>query len=527
MANRLTMAKVSAILLLRRRGWSLRRIARELDVHRDTVARYVHEDEGQAKPAKVTLGAKGEPDPKPAKVTLGNPIGRSQCEPFRQQVKDMLDLGLSAQRIWQDLVADFGFEGSYSAVKRFARHLGKLSTLPFRRMECEPGEEAQVDFGTGAPVVGPDGKRRRSHVFRIVLSHSRKGYSEAVFRQTTDDFLRALEDAFWAFGGVPKTLVVDNLRAAVKKADWFDPELNPKVDAFCRHYGTVMLPARPYTPRHKGKVERGIGYVKGNALKGRTFGSLAEENVHLAHWERQVADHRIHGTTRQQVGAVFDAAEKSALLSLPLERFPHFHEAQRKVHRDGHIEVDKAYYSVPPEYLGHTLWVRWDSRLVRVFNSRFDQLAVHARREKGRFSTDPVHISSKKISAVEQGATSLLKSAARIGPRTAHWAEAMLDARGIQGVRVLQGLLALARKHPCDALETACESALSHGTYRLQTLRRFLKTPTTQYQLIEEHRIIRPLSQYGLIVHAAFKEDPEPVHPLVPRTDAMKEGKLR
>jgi hypothetical protein len=263
--------------------------------------------------------------------------------------------------------------------------------------------------------------------------------------------------------------------------------------------------------------------VKSNALKGRTFGSLAEENTHLAHWERQVADHRIHGTTRQQVGAVFEAVEKPALLALPPERFPHFHEAQRKVHRDGHIEVGKAYYSVPPEYLGHTLWVRWDSRLVRVFNDRFEQLAVHARREKGRFSTDPVHISSKKISAIEQGATSLLKRAARIGPRTAHWAEAMLDARGIQGVRVLQGLLALARKHPCDAIERACQSALSHGAFRLQSLRRLLKNPTTQEQFLEDHRIIRPLSQYGAIVQAAFKEDPEPADPLVPRTDAMKE----
>ena len=100
--------------------------------------------------------------------------------------------------------------------------------LPFRRLECGPGDEAQVDFGTGAPVVGPDGKRRKTHVFRIVLSHSHKGYSEAVYHQTTDDFLRCLESAFRHFGGAPRSLVLDNLRA-VKKADWFEPGLNPKV----------------------------------------------------------------------------------------------------------------------------------------------------------------------------------------------------------------------------------------------------------------------------------------------------------
>ncbi len=123
------------------------------------------------------------------------------------------------------------------------------------------------------PSSVPDGKRKSTWVFRIVLSHSRKGYAEAVHRQTTDDFLRCLENAFAHFGGVPRTLVIDNLRAAVRRADWFDPELCPKVRSFAEHYGIAILPTKPYTPRHKGKIERGIGYVKGNALKGRTFTS--------------------------------------------------------------------------------------------------------------------------------------------------------------------------------------------------------------------------------------------------------------
>ena len=109
-----------------------------------------------------------------------------------------------------------------------------------------------------------------------MLSHSRKAYSEVVFRQTTENLIRCLENAFWHFGGVPKTLIPDNLKAAVLKADWYDPDLNPKVGAFARHYSTVILPTKPYTPRHKGKVESGIKYIKQNALKGRSFASLAE-----------------------------------------------------------------------------------------------------------------------------------------------------------------------------------------------------------------------------------------------------------
>jgi len=512
MANRIKVATENAVIVLHKRGWSFRRISRELGVHRDTVSRYV--TLARSKPAKVTAGTEGLSDSKPAKVTpgslavaeAGNTVGRSRCEPFAGLIKQMRDAGLSAQRIWQDLAAEHGFVGSYSSVKRFVRRLGKNSPLPFRRMECGPGAEGQVDFGRGAPIE-IDGKRRYPHAFRIVLSHSRKAYSEVVWRQTTENFIRVLENAFHKLGGVPRTLVIDNLRAAVNKADWYDPELNPKIEAFCRHYGTVILPAKPYMPRHKGKVEAGIKYLRNNALKGRVFGSLAEENQHLEAWERHVADHRIHGTTRKQVGRLFDEAERSALLPLPPARFPFFHEGERCVHRDAHVEVDRAYYSVPPEYLGRKVWVRWDSRIVRVFNRRFEQIAVHVKHEKGRFSTDPKHIVSQKISGVERGAAWLLKRIAGIGPHTAQWGQAMLEARGIPGVRVLQGLLNLAGKHPAHELESACKAAISHGAFRLRQLRALINVSAKQETFLESHPLIRPMSHYAGFADITFGPD--------------------
>src|SRR5258708_3587819 len=155
------------------------------------------------------------------------------------------------QRGWSQRrsARDLGFRSSYSSVRRFVRGLAATQELPFRRLECGPGEEAQVDFGSGAPILLPDGKRRRPHVFRIVLSHSRKGYSEAVARQTTDNFIRCLENAFWHFGCVPHRLALHNLRAAVTKADWVDPDLNPKVCSVAPHYGVALLPTPPHTPR--------------------------------------------------------------------------------------------------------------------------------------------------------------------------------------------------------------------------------------------------------------------------------------
>ena len=232
-------------------------------------------------------------------------------------------------------------------------------------------------------MVDSQGHRRRPYVFRIVLSHSRKAYSEVVWRQSTDSFLQCLENAWWYFGGVPGRLVLDNLKAAVQHADWYDPDINPKVRAFAQHYGLALWPTRPYMPRHKGKIERGIDYVQDNALKGRSFSSLVLQNQFLADWEQNVADTRLHGTTRQQVGKVFAEVERLALGPLPLERFANFHEGRRRVHRDGHVEVDRAFYSVPPEYLGREVWARWDGRLVRILNERLELITSHVQQQPG------------------------------------------------------------------------------------------------------------------------------------------------
>jgi transposase len=553
MANRLKMTKVQAVVALFEQGWSRRRIAEELKIDRETVARYlerwqeakpaiVHtgsQAENDAKPAIVHTGAEANREAKPADVPTrsspasdpllaglpvpgllepaGSATGRagrlSECAPFRDLILAKLDQGLSGQRIWQDLMAEHGFTHSYYSVLRFVQKLVPASELPFRRLECLPGAEAQVDFGAGATLKTAEGKRQRTHVFRIVLSHSRKAYSEAVTRQTTDAFITCLENAFAHFGGVPKTLVIDNLKAAVTKADWFDPELNPKIIAFCQHYGTVILPTKPYTPRHKGKVERGVDYVQENALKGRTFTTLEEENHFLLAWESGVADTRIHGTTRKQVGQLFVNVEKPALLPLPQERFANFREAQRIVHRDGHVEVDKAYYSVPPEYLGHKVWARWDQRLVRVFNQCFELLATHVKHLPGSFSTLDVHIHSAKISAVERGTRSLLQRAAQLGPHSETWAKAMLQERGITGVRPLLGFLGLAKRHPVPVLEDACEVAHRHGAYRLKSVRRLAENYAERHAaaaaaaaLLEEHPLIRPLSAYGDLAHVHWDQ---------------------
>jgi transposase len=508
MANVLKMATVNSIATLLEAGYSDRRIAEVLVVDRGTVAKYRRQLQNppNAPPGSADLSGVEEAESTPA---LSGPA--SCCEPYRAIILEKLEQGLTARRIHQDLVDEHGFTARYHSVRRYVARLTKKAPQLVRRLEVEPGEEAQIDFGTAARVKTPDGKRRRPWVLRVVLSHSRKGYSEAVYRQSTESFIAVLENAFRHFGGVARTLVIDNLKAAVKKGDWYDPEIHPKLQSFAQHYGTVFLPTRPYKPEHKGKVESGVKYVKNNALAGRVFSSLEEQNAHLERWERRIADTRIHGTTKRQVQRQFEEVERPALVPLPLEPFPFFHEGRRSVNRDGHIEVEKAYYSMPPEYVGRRVWARWDARLVRIFNDCWDQIVVHARHEPGRFRTDPNHIPKKRVSAVERGADALLSEVAVIGTDVRQWSQAMVQARGVEGVRVLLGLKALAKKHDAQALDRACGKALSYGAYRLKTIRELLQrddgTTQQQFEFLEEHPVIRPLSEYSLDSLTDFRKD--------------------
>lgn len=514
--NQLKVSIQQSIIALADRSWSQRRIARELQLDRETVAKYLRpvakpatnpaigsDPVASSKPASNPAhGSESDPPPKPASnPAIGSRCGpASLCAPLAPVIEAAVLSGLSVQRIYQDLVRDHGFLGAYGSVKRYVRRLVQVHALPFRRMECEPGAEMQVDFGQGAWIAEEGRRRRRPHLFRVVLSHSRKAYSEVVWRQDTETFIRCLENAFRAFLGVPATLVVDNLKAAVLQPDWFDPELNPKLRVFCEHYGTVVLPTKPAMPRHKGKIEAGVKYAQANALKGRTFGSLAQQNAFLDDWERTVADTRLHGTIRQQVGTYFLQAEQAALRPLPAALFPCFEEAPRTVHRDGHVAFQRAYYSVPPEHLGREVWIRAEARLVRIFNQRFEPIAVHARAEPGRFATADAHIHAHKRVIIERGADYLVERCRVVGANTGAWASGLTAHRGPEGMRTMQGLLALAREHPADELERACGRAVHLGLWRLRDVRRLLQDgeQVVQVDFLQVHPLIRDLSHYQL-----------------------------
>jgi len=214
--------------------------------------------------------------------------------------------------------------------------------------------------------------------------------------------------------------------------------------------------------------------------------------------------------SRERLLKVFEEVERKTLGNLPLEYFPCFQEGQRKVSRDGHVAVNKSYYSVPPEHPGRTVWVRWDARVVRVFNDNRQQICVHATMAPGQFSTLSEHIASEKIHPIERGTDWLLKKAENIGKNTLNWSQGLVAHRGIEAIRVLYGLLALSNKHSSSAIERACEIAHANGCYKLQPLRKLIEhteAKQQQFDFLDQHPLIRNLSEYGDVLRVDFQKE--------------------
>jgi len=528
MSNILEVPQQQAIQTLIAKGWSIRRIAHTLGLNRRTVKRYAA-GAGPKCTTEVTTGSgtpavpkctteviTGSVPPDGAKCTAQVITGsRSLCDGFQEVIAPMLELGLSAQRIYQDLVTGHGFGGSYPSVSRYVAKLKASEPTRVWRIECQPGEELQVDFGLGAPICD-GGKTRRTWLFRAVLGHSRKGYSEVVLRQDTETFLRVIENAVRYFGGVPRLLNFDNLKAAVIKADWYDPAMNPKLADFCRHYGMTPMPCRSYTPQHKGKVERGVAYAKNNALKGRQFASLGEQNAHLLHWEEQVADKRVHGTTRRQVAAVFEE-ERKALGPLPASVYESYQEGRRRVQRDSFVEVAKAYYEAPPEFIGRQIWVRWDGRMVRLLSDRMEQIGCHARLEPGKFSRS---LGVRGLhGTIKESADYWRSRAAALGEAAGRWAQRALDARGAEAMRSIMGLCQLAEKRRASDVNAACAKAMDAAASlpAFRAIKHLLEAGDQApgqilMKLREVDPLIRPLTAYADFIRSQAPGDDNIFH---------------
>jgi transposase len=351
--NVLNEEKKQQVLALGRLGWSLRKIEEATGVRRETAGGYLRA-QGIEVRRPGNWGRSPTPGAETAKPAIEVPTDSepteerghetaSVCEPYRELIMAALGQRRNAMAIWQELVDTYGFAGRYDSVKRFVRKLRGGPTTEARVViETAPGEEAQVDYGTGPMVRDPaTGKYRRTRLFVMTLGHSRKSVRFILFKSSAQIWAELHEKAFRRLGGATRVVALDNLREGVLQPDLYDPGINPLYRDVLKHYGGVALPCRVRDPDRKGKVESGVGHAQKTPLQGKKFESLEEGQAHLDHWEERWADTRIHGTTKRQVAAMF-AEEKPALLPLPLEPFRYYRYGERTVHLDGCVEVEKA-----------------------------------------------------------------------------------------------------------------------------------------------------------------------------------------
>jgi transposase/rhodanese-related sulfurtransferase len=529
MGNVLSEAKRQQVIALGRLGWSLRRIEQATGVRRETAGGYLKEAgiavgrpggwqrRPEAKPAMQVTTDSGAEIPtlnlqisefsKPA-MEVTTDLGRSAvpveeirqtsasaCEVYRETIQLELSQGRNAMGIWQDLVDSYGFGGGYQSVKRFVRKLRGLRSPEARVViETSPGEEAQVDYGSGPMVRDPQsGKYRRARMFVLTLGYSRKSVRLLSFRSSTRIWAELHEKAFRRLGGSTQIVVLDNLKEGVLVPDVYDPSLNPLYRDVLSHYGVVALPCRIRDPDRKGKVEAGVGYAKKTPLKGKRFESLEEAQAYLDHWEERWADTRIHGTTKRQVSAMF-AEEKPLLQPLPLEPFRYYQYGDRTVHLDGCVEVDAAYYGAPPGWIGREVRVQWDLMFVRLLDPRTGQLLrEHLRQKRGahriraedRPQRTPLHIHQ------------LLARAHKAGANIGALCDAIHQRQAELGVRRILGVLSLVKKYGCAATDEACALALEMRVAEYRFVRRCLERgPQAPLSLRQVDPLIRELVQY-------------------------------
>ncbi len=525
--------KRQQVIALGRLGWPLRRIQEETGIRRETAGAYLKAAgvairapggwgrRALAKPAnEASPGPAADPstpDSKPANEVSPGPApvpatGRrpsgSACEPHLDFIELSLSKGRNAKAIYQDLVDDHGFTGRYQSVKRFVRQLcGQPAPQACPVIVTPPGEEAQVDYGTGPMVRDPrTGRHRRTRLFVLTLGYSRKAVRLLTFHSSTRIWAELHEQAFRRLGGVTRTVVLDNLGEGVLRPDIYDPAVNPLYHDVLAHYGAVALPCRVADPDRKGKVERGVGHAKNTPLKGQRFESLEEAQTYLDHWETKWADTRIHGTTKRQVAAMF-AEEKPSLLPLPLEPFRHYQFGERRVNLDGCVEVDAAYYSAPPGWIGRSVKVQWDGQVVRVLDPRTGQLLrEHRRQERGGYRIPDHDKPAKTPRSTEQ----LLTRCGQIGAHLGALAAQTYRRDGPEAIRRIMGLTGLARKYGAALTDDACAAALESGlpANPYGFVRRWLER-RPQLTLRQVDPIIRQLTLYRDFIDNKTQENHE------------------
>ena len=494
--ERLHMNEIRELIYRFRKGESNRAIARTLQMSKNTVKKYRHLafehgflDTAKPLPSLEELGKAMIPPTCPRHM-------RSTVDPYEEIVREYIRQEMEMQAMLQRLREDHGYTGSYSSVRRFVRRIHPKEPEAVCRIETAPGEEAQVDFGSAGLQWDPQqGKLRKAWVFVMTLSWSRHQYAEFVFDQRISTWLQCHERAFSWFNGVPKRVVIDNLKAGVLQADIHDPVLGEPYRRFAQHYGFCVAPNRPRTPQHKGKVESGIHYVKRNFLAGQRFADLQAMNERVKQWIQTTAGERIHGTTKEAPLGRFHSVEIGALQPLPATPFELLSTHRVTAHRDCHVIVDQRYYSVPHRWIGKKVDV-YVGKVVEIYVGT-ELVTTHpVVKEKGGRSTRIEHYPESKQAWLENPPERCRERAKGIGESCSQLVDSLLNDPVQDRLRSVQSLLRLSENTSKERVEKSCQRALRYGDPTYRRVKSILQAGLDQQPLETEDPKVVSLPSY-------------------------------
>ncbi len=388
----------------------------------------------------------------------------------KEKVLELIEKGLTAVRIHEEMISE-GVKISYSAVKDYCSGLKKKQDI-FIRIHTEPGEEAQVDFGYVGFTLDSAGKKRKTWIFNMRLSYSRKDYYQKVYDQRVETFIECHIKAFKYFGGMPKNVKIDNLKAAILEANFYEPVYQRLYKSFAEYYGFNPMPCRIYSPNDKGKVESGVKYVKMNFFSGRTFKDSDDLDRRLKEWTDKTCNKRIHGTTRKIPDEVFEREEKCKLKCLPIEEFKFLKVGTRKVYHDCHIFVNYNYYSVPFEYVGKEVSIELNDKFLKVYYDS-KEVAVHLKiTDKGCFSTNESHYPKYKRYSDTEYQEKYQTKMSEIGEYAEQIFFFIKEKCPNCWCRPIQGIISLLKSYPKDVVNLSCKRAIAFGVYQYQTIKK-------------------------------------------------------
>lgn len=477
-----SVVQVREMLRLWLRGHPVREIGRLTGSDRKTVTRYLEAAQraglctGEAETAisDELLGVVVEAV-RPAR-TSGHGAAWMRLEGERAVLAKQIEDGLRLTKV-HELLARRGIAVPYRTLHRYcAQELGygrRRATVPVA--DCAPGSELQLDFGRlGLLPDPPGGGRRVCHALIFTAVYSRHMFVYPTFSQGLEAVIAGCECAWAFFGGVFAVVIPDNMKAIVAAADALAPQLSDAFTEYAQSRGFEVDPARIGTPTDKARVERSVPFVRDSFFAGESFADLADARERARSWCAERAGLRLHGTTQRRPREVFELEERPCLAPAPEEPYDLPLYASCKVHRDHHIQIAYALYSVPGSLIGRQVEVRADSRLVRIsYQGRL--VKVHPRVGRGRWSTDPDDLPSEKSTYALRDIERLQRTAAAHGEAIGVYAARLLDGPlPWTRMRRVYRLLGLVRRFGAARVEAACAQALALDVVDVTRIARML-----------------------------------------------------